>query len=118
MIKERTGFRDLVLADILERLTTFEMEEYEKRDVNGSRRRTHALKAKASRPSSLDASSVSSGESDDPPSIAKDLAPFMRHLNRFQRKSSSSPRKNNSSRHSSISARLQLLLQVQETRPL
>src|SRR4051812_3695453 len=30
MIKERTDFRNLVAADILERLTTFEMEEEEK----------------------------------------------------------------------------------------
>src|SRR3954471_20568071 len=47
MIKETTDFRNLVAADILDRLTTFEMEE-EKRDVNGTRRRSHALKAKAS----------------------------------------------------------------------
>src|SRR3954470_14701445 len=46
MIKERTDFRNLVAADILERLNTFEMEEDEKRDINGSRRRSHALKAK------------------------------------------------------------------------
>src|SRR3954462_6430313 len=52
MIKEMTDFRRLVAADILERLNTFEMEEDEKRDINGSRRRSHALKAKASRHSS------------------------------------------------------------------
>src|SRR3954466_11785396 len=71
MIKERTDFRDLVPADILERLTTFEMEEDEKQDVNGSRRRSHALKGKDSHHSSLDVSSDSRGESDDPVNIGK-----------------------------------------------
>src|SRR3954465_5129325 len=66
MIKERTDFRNLVTADILERLTTFEMEEEEKRDVNGTRRKFHALKAKASRHSFPDGSYDSGGGSDDP----------------------------------------------------
>ena len=103
MIKERPDFRTLVPADIIERLKTHEMEEEEKLDVNGSRRRTHALEAKASRHSSLEADSASSGDIDDPKSIGKDLALIMKHFNRFQRKSSSSPKKNYSSRHSSNS---------------
>src|SRR3954466_13586960 len=41
MSKERTDFRRLAAADILERLTTFEMEEEEKRDVNGTQRKSH-----------------------------------------------------------------------------
>src|SRR4051812_50206291 len=74
MIKERADFRSLVAADILERLNTFEMEEDEKHDINGSRRRSHALKAKASRCSSPEVSSASGVESDDAASIGKDLA--------------------------------------------
>ena len=104
MIKERTDFRTLVPDDIIERLKTHEMEEEEKHDVNGSRRRTHALKAKASRHSSSDASSVSGADSDDPSSIGKDLALIMKRFNRFQRKNSSSPKKNYPSRHSSNSS--------------
>src|ERR1041385_4882696 len=73
MIKERTDFRRLVAADIPERLNTFEMEEDEKRDINGSRRRSHALKAKASRHSSPESSCESDGASDDPKNIGKDL---------------------------------------------
>src|SRR3954462_3970967 len=104
MIKERTDFRRLVAADILERLNNFEMEEDEKRDINGSRRRSHALKAKASRHSSPEVSSASGVESDDPASIGKDLALIMRRFNRFQRKGFSSPKKNYSSKHSSSSS--------------
>ena len=94
MIKERTDFRDLVPVDVIERLKTHEMEEEEKHDVNGSRRRTHALKAKASRHSSSDASFSSGVDLDDPLSIGKDLALIMKHFNRFQRNNSSSPKKN------------------------
>src|SRR3954454_10088407 len=79
------------------------MEEDEKRDVNGTRRKTHALKAKASRDSSPDASSASGGGSDDPASIGKDLALIMKRFNRFHRKSYSLPKKNYSSRQSSNS---------------
>src|ERR1041385_4220868 len=104
MIKERTDFRRLVAADILERLNTFGMEEDEKCDINGSRRRSHALKAKASRHSSPEVSSASGVESDDPASIGKDLALIMRRFNRFQRKGSSSPKKSYSSRSSSHSS--------------
>src|SRR3954462_5327163 len=101
MIKERADFRRLVAADILERLNTFEMEEDEKREINGSRRRSHALKAKASRYSSPEASSASGVESDDPVSIGKDLALFMRRFDRFHRKGFSSPKKSYSSRNAS-----------------
>src|SRR3954463_13444618 len=101
MIKERADFRNLVAADILERLNTFEMEEDEKCDINGSRRRSHALKAKASRCSSPEASSASGVESDDPASIGKDLALIMKCFDRFQRKGFSSPKKSYSSRNSS-----------------
>ena len=59
MIKERSDFRTLVPADVVERLKTHEMEEEEKHDVNGSRRRTHALKASASRHHSSDSGSDS-----------------------------------------------------------
>src|SRR3954465_6060001 len=104
MIKERTDFRRLVAADILERLNTFEMEEDEKRDINGSRRKNHALKAKASCHSSPEVSSASGVESDDPASIGKDLALIMRRFNRFQRKGFSSPKKSYSSRNSSYSS--------------
>src|SRR3954462_2621186 len=104
MIKERTDFRRLVAADILERLNTFEMEEDEKRDINGSRRRSHDLEAKASHHSSPEVSSASGVESDDPASIGKDLALIMRRFNRFQRKGFSSPKKNYSSRNSSYSS--------------
>ena len=69
MIKERPDFRSLVPADIIERLKTHEMEEEEKLDVNGSRIRTHALKAKASRHSSSDVGSASGGDTDDPERI-------------------------------------------------
>ena len=75
-----------------------------KHDVNGSRRRTHALKARASRHSSLDSGVASGGDSDDPTSIGKDLALIIRHFSRFQKKSSSSPKKNYPSRHSSNSS--------------
>src|ERR1041385_4712451 len=104
MIKERTDFRNLVGADIIERLNTFEMEEDEKRDINGSRRRPHALKAKASHHSSPEVSSASGVESDDPASIGKDLALIMRRFNRFKRKGFSSPKKNYSSCNSSYSS--------------
>src|ERR1044071_5508023 len=104
MIKERTDFKDLVAADILERLNTFEMEEDEKRDVNGTQRKSHALKAKASHHSSPEASSESGGATDDPENIGKDLALIMRRFNHFQRRNSSSPKKTYSSRHSSNSS--------------
>src|SRR3954469_19960950 len=104
MIKERTDFRRLVAADILERLNTFEMEEEEKCDINGSRRRSHALKAKASHHSSPEVSSASGVESDDPASIGKDLALIMRRFNRFQRKGFSSLKKSYSSRSSTHSS--------------
>src|SRR4051812_21147774 len=104
MIKERNAFTRLFAADILERLTTFEMEEDEKRDINGSRRKTHALKAKASLHSSPEVSSASGVESDDPASIGKDLALIMRRFNHFQRKGFSSPKKSYSSRSSSHSS--------------
>src|ERR1044071_4939918 len=104
MIKERTDFKDLFAADILERLNTFEMEEDEKRDVNGTRRKSHALKARASHHSSPEASSESGSASDNPENIGKDLALIMRRFNCFQRRNSSSPKKNYSSRHSSNSS--------------
>src|SRR3954463_8906651 len=102
MIKERSDYRKMVPADVLERLTTFEKEEDEKREINGTRRRTHALKAKASKHSSSEASSASGTESDDPSRIGKDLALIVKRFNRFQRKnSSSSPKKSYSSKLSS-----------------
>src|SRR3954469_15775634 len=102
MIKERTDYRKMVPTDILERLTTFEQEEDEKREINGTRRRTHALKAKALKHFSSEDSSASGFESDDPSGIGKDLALIVKHFNHFQRKSSSSlPNKNYSSKHSS-----------------
>ena len=61
MIKERSNFKDLVPADVVERLKTHEMEEEEKHDVNGSRRRTHALKASASHHHSSGSGSDSGG---------------------------------------------------------
>src|SRR3954471_11599265 len=74
MIKERSNYKNITPADVLERLITYELELEEKRDVNGTRRRTHALKSKASRHSSPEPSSASSVESDDPTGIGKDLA--------------------------------------------
>src|SRR3954471_2820980 len=91
-------------ADILERLTSYELELEEKRDVSGSRRKSHALKAKASCHSSLESSSASGVESDDPSGIGKDLALIVKRFNRFQRRSSSSPKKSYSSCHSSSSS--------------
>src|SRR3954463_6330274 len=104
MIKEKDNYKHITPADVLERLTTYELELEEKRDVNGTRRRTHALKAKASRHLSPEHSSASGVESDDPSGIGKDLALIMKHFSRFQRKSSSSSKKNYSSRHSSNSS--------------
>src|SRR4051812_44980120 len=102
MIKERTDYRTMVPADVLERLTTFEKEEDEKREINGTRRKTHALKAKASKHSSSEGCSASGSESDDPSGIGKYLALIVKRFNRFQRKSSSSsPRKSYSSKRSS-----------------
>ena len=121
MIKERPDFRTLVPVDIIERLKTHEMEEEEKLDVNGSRRRTRALKAKASHHSSSEADSVSCGDADDPDSVAKDLALIMKRLNHFQRKKSSSPKNTHSTRHSSNSSHHRSLVQnrplVQSIRP-
>ena len=91
MIKERSNYTDMTPADILERLMTYELELEEKHDVNGSRRRSHALKAKASRHSSPEPSSASGVESDDPSGIGKDLALIVKRFNRFQRRSSYSP---------------------------
>src|SRR3954469_24519221 len=79
MIKERSNYKDMTPADILERPTTYELELEEKLDVNGSQRRSHALKAKASRHSSPEPSSASGVESDDPSGIGKDLALIMKH---------------------------------------
>src|SRR3954464_7131307 len=103
MIKERTDYKSLSAADILEGLTTYELEQEEKRDVNGTRRRSHALKAKASRHSSPEPSSASGLESDDRLGIGKDLALIVKRFQRFQR-SSSSPKKSYSSRRSSSSS--------------
>src|SRR3954467_4154008 len=104
MIKEKSNYKSLTPADVLERLTTYELELEEKRDVNGTRRRSHALKAKASRHSSPEPSSASGVESDDPTGIGKDLALIVKRFQRFQRRSSSSPKKSYSSRHSSSSS--------------
>src|SRR3954466_7290513 len=104
MIKERSSYKDMTPADILERLMTYELELEEKCDVNGTRRRSHALKAKASRHSSLEPSSASGVESDDPYGIGKDLTLIVKRFNRFQRISSSSPKKSYTSRHSSSSS--------------
>src|ERR1043165_5930770 len=102
MIKERTDYRKMVPADVLERLTTFEKEEDEKHEINGTRRKTHALKAKASKHSSSEGSSTSRTDSDDPTGIGKDLALLVKRFSRFQRKSSSSsPKKSYSSKRSS-----------------
>ena len=104
MIKERTDYKSMSPADILERLTTYELEQDEKRDVNGTRRRSHALKAKASCHSSPEPSSASGVESDDPFGIGKDLALIVKRFNWFQRRSSSSPNKTYSSCHSNSSS--------------
>src|SRR3954462_218862 len=102
MIKERSDYRKMVPADVLERLTTFEKEEDEKREINGTRRRTHALKAKASKYSSSEGRSESGTDSDCPSDIGKELALLVKRFGRFQRKnSSSSPKKNYSSKRSS-----------------
>src|SRR3954470_18200636 len=100
MIKEKDNYKNMTPADVLERLTTYELELEEKRDVNGTRRRSHALKAKASRHSSPEPSSASGVKSDDPTGIGKDLALIVKRFQRFQR-SSSSPKKSYSSRRSS-----------------
>ena len=89
MIKERRNYKDMTPAYILERLMTYELELEEKRDVNGTRRRSHALKEKASRHSSPEPSLALGVESDDPSGIGKDLALIVKRFNRFQRRSSS-----------------------------
>src|SRR3954465_7701272 len=104
MIKERSKYKDMTPADILERLMSYELELEEKRDVNGTQRRTHALKAKASHHSSPEPSSASGVESDDPSGIGKDLALIVKRFNRFKRRSSSSPKKSYSSHHSRSSS--------------
>src|ERR1043165_1042604 len=104
MIKERSNYKNMTPADVLERLTTYELKIEEKCDVNGSRRRSHALKAKASRHSSPEPSLASGVESDDPTGIGKDLALIVKRFNRFQRRSSSSSKKSYSSCHSSSSS--------------
>src|SRR3954470_1047012 len=102
MIKERTDYRTMVPVDVLERLTTFEKEEDEKHEINGTRRKTHAHKAKASKHSSSEGCSALGSESDDPSGIGMDLALIVKRFNRFQRKSSSSsPKKSYSSKRSS-----------------
>src|SRR3954462_13184028 len=102
MIKERSDYRKMVPADVLERLTTFDNEEDEKHEINGTRRKTHALKAKASKHFSSEDSFASSSESDDPSGIGRDLALIVKRFNHFQRKSYSPPTKNNySSKRSS-----------------
>src|SRR4051812_24511165 len=98
MIKEKSNYKHLTPADVLERLTTYELELEEKRDINGTRRRSHALKAKASRHSSPEPSSALGVESADP--IGKDLALIVKRFNQFHQRSSSSPKKSYSSRHS------------------
>src|SRR3954465_2179759 len=80
MIKVRTDYRTMVLADVLERLTTFEKEEDEKGEINGTQRRTHALKAKSLKYSSSEGCSASGSESDDPSEIGEDLALIMKRL--------------------------------------
>src|SRR3954464_987346 len=69
MIKERSASRKMVPVDVLERLTTFEKEEDEKCEINGTLRRTHALKAKASKYSSSEGRSESGTDSDCPSDI-------------------------------------------------
>ena len=76
MIKERADYASLKPANILERLKTFEIEENERREVNGTKR-SHALKAKASQGSS-ESDQGSGCESDDPSGIGKDLALVMK----------------------------------------
>src|SRR4051812_6010443 len=83
---------------------TYELELEEKRDVNRTRRRSHALKAKASCHSSLEPNSASGVESDDPSGIGKDLVLIMKRFNRFHQRSSSYPKKNYSSFHSNSSS--------------
>src|SRR4051812_3780035 len=104
MINERTDYKNMSPADILERLTTYEPEQEEKHDVNGTRRRSHALKAKDSLHSSPEPSSALVVESIEPSGIGKDLALIVKRFNRFQRRSSYSPKKSYSSCHSSSSS--------------
>src|ERR1044071_7670559 len=103
MIKERTDYKTMVPVYILERLTSFELEEEEKRDANGTKKKPQALRPRAPRHSSPEPNSASGVESDDPSGIGKDLALIVKRFNRFQRISSSSPKKSYSSRHSSSS---------------
>src|SRR4051812_32249548 len=46
MIKEKSNYKHLTPADVLERLTTYELELEEKRDINGTRKDLMLLKLK------------------------------------------------------------------------
>ena len=100
MIKERADFASLKHVDIIEWLKTFEMEENEHREVNGTKR-SHALKAKALHGSSSESDHDSGCDSNDPSGIEKDLALVMRRFNRFQKKWSPKKNSSRSSSHSS-----------------
>ena len=84
MIHERTDFKTLDSADIMERLNTHDKQEEEKRDLHGStQRKNHALKAV------VDSSSDGNVEedSDDPERLSKDLALITKRFQRFHKKS-------------------------------
>ncbi|XP_073363145.1 uncharacterized protein [Aegilops tauschii subsp. strangulata] len=92
MIRERSDFKSLDSADIMERLNTHEEQEQEKRDLYGSsQHKNHALKVVAD--SSFDGNAEE--DSDDPDRLSKDLSLITKrfqHLNKktqFQKKSSS-----------------------------
>jgi len=82
MIRERPDFKTLDSADIMERLNTHEEQEEEKRDLYGSNKKNHALKAAAE----SSAEEIGEEDSDDPERISKDLALITKRFQRFRQK--------------------------------
>jgi hypothetical protein len=82
MIHECPDFKTLDSADIMERLNTHEEQEEEKRDLYGSNKKNHALKAAAE----SSAEEIGKEDSDDPESISKDLALITKRFQCFGQK--------------------------------
>jgi hypothetical protein len=79
MIHERPDFKTLDSADIMERLNTHEEQEEEKRDLYGSNKKNHALKAAAE----SSAEEIGEEDSDDPERINKVLSLITKRFQHF-----------------------------------
>src|ERR1041385_8361278 len=86
MIQERSDFKTLDPADILERLNAHELKLSEKRDLYSSTPKVRALKARARRVSSDEESEA---DTDDPEILSRELALLTRKFQRFTKKNSS-----------------------------